>query len=599
MELSLAKWVLEGSTAAVLVLGGLADTVAKATVVLACAGVVAWLARRSSASARHLAWALAVLATLTLPVLSATLPALKVELLPAPSAQGSVEAAAAGAAPSDPAGLPGWLTAEVVLPLWVLALWVSVAGVLLSKLAFDRLLLAELAARARPVVDGRAALARQLAGRLGVGRKVRLLESDEVRVPMTWGALAPTLLVPSASRGWPAEQLELALLHELSHIRRGDAFTQLLAQLASALFWFHPLVWLAGSKLRQLREYACDDLVLRSGALPSRYAEALLAMVREAAEGRGAVAGTLAMASRSQLYQRMVAVLDASRARRSALHPAWAGAAAVLVVLPLAALTPTTTAPPGPAVAEAGAAPSCEAALAEAPQVACSKASARSPSAVRSHIAAQVAGASSDRALAAALVEVARAERLDDEPTRQAFIQGARAVRDELLRAQVLRALLVEAPISEQTGRAVLEVAGQARRDAGRAPVLQQFHALRERDLVRGPLAEEYQRTAEGLRSPGELAQVLKAQLHPTAVPKPVVLRALALLQRVDTAQQVLEVLEEVTDHQVMDAEVERAYRAAVERLPDEARGESFVKLASARHRAAKDDTCAKARPGG
>jgi hypothetical protein len=216
---------------------------------------------------------------------------------------------------------------------------------------------------------------------------------------------------------------------------------------------------------------------------------------------------------------------------------------------------------------------------------------------VRRHIAQQVASGAGDRALAAALVKVARSERLDDEPTRQAFLEGAQAVGDELLRAQVLRTLLVEAPISEKTGLGVLRLAAQAKSDEGRAQVLNQFHMLRERALVRGPLAEAYQRTAEGLRSPEVLAQVLKAQLHPTAVPKAVVLKTLALLQRVDCPTQVLEVLEEVTDHQVLDADVERAYRATVDRLPAQAQGESFVKLASARHRSAKEEPCPKEQP--
>jgi beta-lactamase regulating signal transducer with metallopeptidase domain len=602
MNLELASRALEAAAASLRVLGSLFDATFKATLALACAGLVVALARRSSASARHLVWALAVAATLTLPVLSAALPSWEVALLPAVAAPAAAQASGPLLEAQGAVTLPAWLSAAVVLPLWVLLLWLSVGGVLLAKLAFDRLLLLELASRSRPVEGARAALARRLAQRLGVTRTVHLLESDEVSVPMTWGAFAPTLLVPAGSRSWPEAQLELALLHELAHIRRGDAFTQLLAQVACALFWFHPLVWFAGAQLRRLREYACDDTVLESGALPSRYADALLAMVREA--GRGAVAGSLGMASRSQLYERMVAVLDTERARRGGPHPAVAGLAAALLVLPLAAFTPTAAAPPAVEVAMVapGSAPltaaPCATGAPAAPANTCNTArSALPPSEVRRRIAAQVASAPSDAALAATLVALAHTERLEDELTRQAFLKGAQAVHDELLRAQVLRALLVEAPISEKTGLGVLRLAAQATSDEGRAPVLNQFHELHERALVRGPLAAAYQRAAEGLRSPAVLAQALKAQLHPTAVPKAVVLRTLALLERVAAPQLVLEVLEEVTDHQVLDADVERAYLATVDRLPVQAQGESFVKLASARHRSAKEESCTKAQP--
>jgi len=61
--------------------------------------------------------------------------------------------------------------------------------------------------------------------------------------------------------------------------KRRDTTAQLLAQLASALHWFNPLVWLAAWRLGVDCERACDDLVLASGVRQSAYAGHLLELV--------------------------------------------------------------------------------------------------------------------------------------------------------------------------------------------------------------------------------------------------------------------------------------------------------------------------------
>ena len=46
------------------------------------------------------------------------------------------------------------------------------------------------------------------------------------------------------------------------------------------LFWFHPLAWWLGHRLREERERACDEAVLRRGANPDAYTEGLLRVCR-------------------------------------------------------------------------------------------------------------------------------------------------------------------------------------------------------------------------------------------------------------------------------------------------------------------------------
>jgi beta-lactamase regulating signal transducer with metallopeptidase domain len=107
-------------------------------------------------------------------------------------------------------------------------------------------------------------------------------------------------------------------LHELAHVRRLDALSTLISRLACALHWYNPLVWLAAQRVRTLQERACDDAVLRAGAMPSEYAQFLLDV---AAHMSGMSRPTrLAMGmAHSPLRSRIVAILD-PRATRTQPH---------------------------------------------------------------------------------------------------------------------------------------------------------------------------------------------------------------------------------------------------------------------------------------
>jgi hypothetical protein len=175
---------------------------------------------------------------------------------------------------------------------------------------------------------------------LGVRKLVRLLRCPAVGVPMTWGWRQPAVFVPAEAEAWPVEQRRAVLLHELGHVKRWDCLTHGLARLACALFWFNPLVWVAAWRMRVERERACDDLVLTAGAKACEYASQLLQIAARIA-GRGFAGGAaIAMARRSTLEGRLLAILDAGR-NRAALTRRSVVAAALLVgcvVAPVAML---------------------------------------------------------------------------------------------------------------------------------------------------------------------------------------------------------------------------------------------------------------------
>jgi beta-lactamase regulating signal transducer with metallopeptidase domain len=109
---------------------------------------------------------------------------------------------------------------------------------------------------AAPAGEGWPALATEAGTALGLRRAVRVLVSGRVAVPIVCGVFRPCLLLPAEADDWPAERRRAVLLHELAHVRRGDAAMQWLAQLACALHWPNPLVWLAAYRLRVEREAA-------------------------------------------------------------------------------------------------------------------------------------------------------------------------------------------------------------------------------------------------------------------------------------------------------------------------------------------------------
>jgi TonB family protein len=171
-------------------------------------------------------------------------------------------------------------------------------------------------------------------GRAGVGYV--LSQRRLPLVPMTVGVLRPRIVLPDSASEWSAELRRSVILHEKAHIARHDPVWNFVAQIARAVYWFHPLAWWALHRMHTERERACDDAVLAAGVRPSDYATHLMVCARSGARFPGAA---LAMAGRSQLSSRVAAILSTSIKRdnvtlsqRSVL-----AAGCLALLLPLAA----------------------------------------------------------------------------------------------------------------------------------------------------------------------------------------------------------------------------------------------------------------------
>jgi beta-lactamase regulating signal transducer with metallopeptidase domain len=147
---------------------------------------------------------------------------------------------------------------------------------------------------------------------LKLRREVRLCEHTEPIVPLTWGVLRPVVLLPKQARTWDPPVQRTVLLHELAHIQRGDVAFQLIGRIACAIYWFNPLMWIALRWLRQERELACDDAVVRAGEKASDYAERLLQVARLCNVPRG-LSPCIAMAEGNSLELRIKSLFDSTR----------------------------------------------------------------------------------------------------------------------------------------------------------------------------------------------------------------------------------------------------------------------------------------------
>jgi TonB family protein len=289
----------------------------KGTFILIAACLLSVALRRASAAARHLVWTVAFAALLLLPVLSVAVPRWTVTV---PQTQIRPAFPSQVRAPIAAASKP--IRAEID---WLLLVWLTGATLVLARFGVGTARIWLITRRARPMAIA------------GVSNDIRVLAAERGAMPLAWRVLRPVILLPAEAVQWPSERLRAVLLHELAHIDRHDCWTLAMAELAVALYWFHPLAWWAASRTHRERERACDDRVLAAGIAASGYASDLL----EVARGRlDSALPAPAMARASNLETRLRAILDPT-IRRRAVKTKVAGAAAAMALLilgPLAAL---------------------------------------------------------------------------------------------------------------------------------------------------------------------------------------------------------------------------------------------------------------------
>lgn len=168
-------------------------------------------------------------------------------------------------------------------------------------------------------------LSRRLKGAVRLRENIYL--SDYVPTPFVIGVIRPRIYLPSSLQ---EKEMDYIILHERTHIRRGDHIIRMLSFFTLAVYWFHPLIWAAYYLSGKDMEMSCDEAVMRKTGQDIRadYSTSLLNL----ATGRFFSGGTPLAFGEGDTKARIKNVMCWRRSRPVTVGIALAAVAAAAVV---------------------------------------------------------------------------------------------------------------------------------------------------------------------------------------------------------------------------------------------------------------------------
>ncbi len=278
------------------------------TIIFATAWCITGLLHRASAATRHAVWTCAFGAALVVAPLRWLIPPQVVASVPSDVAVSILVTSPAGPAAPSPANF-ALNPAVILFGVWALGTLALMIRLICNAIRLQRIVRS--AHGNRPI-----------------------LTSSLIRGPFVAGTLRPVVLLPEIAQTWTLPCRRVVIAHETAHIRRRDPAILLAVHITTALYWFHPLCWIAASRLRAESERACDDAALRIGLLPSSYANHLLELARKFNTQLA-----IPMATTSHLESRVKSILDPLTNRSALARGTWLSVAGLTLI----ALVPLTT----------------------------------------------------------------------------------------------------------------------------------------------------------------------------------------------------------------------------------------------------------------
>lgn len=93
-------------------------------------------------------------------------------------------------------------------------------------------------------------------------RDIKLLESDRISTPLTYGIISPRIVLPKRMDTKDCERMLYVMTHELVHIKRFDNLWKIISVIALCIHWFNPLVWVMYVLFNRDLEISCDEKVI-------------------------------------------------------------------------------------------------------------------------------------------------------------------------------------------------------------------------------------------------------------------------------------------------------------------------------------------------
>jgi beta-lactamase regulating signal transducer with metallopeptidase domain len=288
------------------------------TIVLALVWVVSRCVTALPASCRVWLWRLAFLKLLVAlfwitPVPLPVLPAKQQVPALATQPHTSLEIVAESSPSFSAAPMPQSIDWRV----WLLALWA--VGVLWAIYRIARqwraskMLLRNSSAVNDPVLND---ILIRLAKALRLRRVPTIHQSALVDSPLLMGVFRPRIILPAATTR--NSHIELMLAHELAHIRRRDLAWLWLFTVCEAIFFFHPLIWLARREWTISTETACDQLALRAAnRAPHDYGSMLVEVVARMTRPSAPAVMSIGMFETANTLKRRLKAMTTNRTRLS------------------------------------------------------------------------------------------------------------------------------------------------------------------------------------------------------------------------------------------------------------------------------------------
>ncbi len=162
---------------------------------------------------------------------------------------------------------------------FLFTLWLGFVAAQLIWLALGWRQVRRWLAQSTPLTDAQSEQILQSAKlRAGFDGLVTLHDSGSCVTPLVVGFWRPKILLPTIVReNLSAAELETVIVHELTHLSRGDIWWRASQAVLGIAYFFHPAVWLARRRLNQVCEEACDEqTVLALAGRRRDYAQAIV-----------------------------------------------------------------------------------------------------------------------------------------------------------------------------------------------------------------------------------------------------------------------------------------------------------------------------------